>query len=780
MLAMMFIVTLVAGSIFAVTRDKLEAAWREIIETRFQSQTESLANMQKARLDSIQERCRELAADPKVFEALESGTAELPEEIQKDLLGRARVVQASASSFDAQTNRPGPSPPVTPGGIERFPGRMDGNFQRPSTTQVPWRPQDEETGAGGARRFGSESGAGRRRGFRQYGNNRQEAGLYSPDSGIAWLSSSGRVVPASSDPALPGAVAATADGKNDPKSATAAVTASGSAAAAAPSNKPATAGSQSEGGAGGGARNLHPASQDLRRRFPWGPPTFLNMALMDAEGHIRTLRSGPESEAQTEWLEKNKVKQVPTSQEVAYMAIKPEGNPYSSTSPVKREGQAAPPFIPLREVILTPIRKAASEAPIGALIVGLPVSTYGESALYDLKRQDKPGEMFTGLWIDDQLFSQTIPQAVRDSVSGIVRNNISTPGSEGDLSTITIDSRPYQILFRSLNASPSTPPAYQITLFSLAGLVDEKNEVRAKVLWFSAIAFGAAMLLSWLLSRRLVHPVQALVEGAHKIKNGLYDTRVAITTQDELATLAVAFNEMAEGLRQRERYRDILFQVSDDDIARQLIETACLGGERREISVLFCDIRSFTATTSGMAPEGIIDMLNEHMTALTDIVHRHHGVVDKFVGDLIMAIFGAPKSYGDDAGNAAACALEMVARREELNQTTAHPPLLMGIGVASGTVVAGCMGSENRLNYTVLGEPVNLASRLCSAAGPREVIVDPHTLSLLGARAAGHLLRPLLLKGFPDPVQPFHLTRLVETKAATASLPAGQAGKNPV
>ena len=188
-------------------------------------------------------------------------------------------------------------------------------------------------------------------------------------------------------------------------------------------------------------------------------------------------------------------------------------------------------------------------------------------------------------------------------------------------------------------------------------------------------------------------------------------------------------------------------------------------------------------TTNGMPPEGVIDLLNEHMTALTEIVHRHHGVVDKFVGDLIMAIFGAPKSYGDDAGNAAACALEMVVRRDALNQTTAHPPLLMGIGIASGTAIAGCMGSENRLNYTVLGEPVNLASRLCSSAGPREVIIDLGTAKILGPRAVGRQLSPLTLKGFPQPVQPVLLLQVhapgevpidpaIEAAAAPARTPS--------
>ncbi len=644
MLAMLFIVTLVAVSLFAVTRRSLDSAWRQIFEARFLSQMESLASLQKARLDSIGERCQELAGSATVIEAVQSEHGILPEEIHRELLERARVVRDSASSYESQNTGRGPSRAGGggPGGVG--PGGAFPDFQGP--------PSPQQLAA------------------------------------IAEMRGSG-LMPKEGTP---------------PRS---------------------------------------------RRDFRWVRPDTLDLALMDVSGRIHTLKAPTEPDAQTAWLEKNKVSRVPPSQEVAYLAVKPaEGSRFRMPM--------------LREVIITPVQKKGSDEALGALVVGLPVSTYGESALYDLNRRDKPGELFTGLWIDDQLFSRSIPREAIESVSAMVRNNLKNPGASKEAITVGIAGKPHQLLFRSLNPESSTPQAYQITLYSLAGLSEEQSVLRGQIIGFSGLAYGAAVLLCGLISRRMVHPVRKLVDGTRQIMLGHYDTRVAITTHDELATLATSFNEMAAGLKQRQQYRDILFQVSDDDIARQLIETACLGGERREISVLFCDIRDFTATTNGMPPEDVIDLLNEHMTALTEIVHRHHGVVDKFVGDLIMAIFGAPKSYGDDAGNAAACALEMVERRDALNQTTAHPPLLMGIGIASGTAIAGCMGSENRLNYTVLGEPVNLASRLCSSAGPREVIIDPHTAEILGARAIGRQLSPLTLKGFPQPVQPVLLQQLQE------------------
>jgi class 3 adenylate cyclase len=165
------------------------------------------------------------------------------------------------------------------------------------------------------------------------------------------------------------------------------------------------------------------------------------------------------------------------------------------------------------------------------------------------------------------------------------------------------------------------------------------------------------------------------------------------------------------------------------------------------VSVLFCDIRGFTALTERMSPTDVVELVNEHMTAMTAVVYEHRGVIDKFVGDLVMALFGAPKSYGEDALSAVRCARGMVAAREKLNAMSRHR-IEIGIGVASGTVVAGRMGSADRLSYTVLGERVNLASRLCSAAGPMEIFVDETTYLRIGAEIGADPLPELTLRGF--------------------------------
>src|SRR5437868_860351 len=166
-----------------------------------------------------------------------------------------------------------------------------------------------------------------------------------------------------------------------------------------------------------------------------------------------------------------------------------------------------------------------------------------------------------------------------------------------------------------------------------------------------------------------------------------------VRSPGELGEISAGLNEKGVGLAQKERDRTVLNLVADEKIAQQLVSgEIALGGELREVSILFCDIRNFTAMTQTMPPEEVIEMLNEHMTALTRVVKEHNGVLDKFVGDLLMAVFGAPVTHGNDPFDAAQCALGLLRQREALNQISRYQ-LTIGLGLATGPVVAGCMGS---------------------------------------------------------------------------------------
>ena len=156
-----------------------------------------------------------------------------------------------------------------------------------------------------------------------------------------------------------------------------------------------------------------------------------------------------------------------------------------------------------------------------------------------------------------------------------------------------------------------------------------------------------------------------------------------------------------------------------------------------------------------MDPRQVITMLNEHMTLLTTVAYDHGGVVDKFVGDLIMVTFGAPKSAADDAQRLARCALAMVRARAAANEGSSRP-IRIGIGCAFGTVVAGCMGSTQRLDYTVLGARVNLAARLCSKAPAMSVYIDAGVMDRIES-ASVQELPPLDAKGFSEPIRAFEL-----------------------
>jgi class 3 adenylate cyclase len=413
----------------------------------------------------------------------------------------------------------------------------------------------------------------------------------------------------------------------------------------------------------------------------------------------------------------------------------------------------------LQEVIVTKVIDEITGQILGAVMLAFPVPELLEAAPAAAKGTSREHMTLLGLFLDGRLFPRpgVVPEAALPSLARDVKDQIDRSPEPRDDFVVNIADEPYRVLYRAPNANSPLPMAYQVYLFSLADAVRDQRTRRLQMLGFAAIALAGALGLSLMLSNSLAVPIRELVAGTHEIQRGNFDVRVAVRSRDEIGQLTASFNEMAGELALKERYRHVLNMVSDEKIATELVRgNLVLGGERREISVLFCDIRGFTALTERMAPEEVIEVLNDHMTALTRVVKEHEGVVDKFVGDLIMALFGAPVRHGDDAVAAARCAVRMIEERETLNRTSRHK-IQVGIGVATGEAVAGCMGSADRLNYTVLGERVNLASRLCAKAGPMQVIIDQTTYERLGHAAHVDALQPLALKGFSDPVPAYRL-----------------------
>jgi adenylate cyclase len=226
------------------------------------------------------------------------------------------------------------------------------------------------------------------------------------------------------------------------------------------------------------------------------------------------------------------------------------------------------------------------------------------------------------------------------------------------------------------------------------------------------IAFWAGYLYSSTLTR----PITKLVEAAQKIASGDFKINLKFRGQDEIAHLSNAFNEMAKGLEERDRVKDTFNKFHNKEIAEKLLSGEVkLGGERKEATVFFSDVRGFTAMSESMQPEEVVEMLNEYMTRMVSIIRSHHGIVDKYIGDAIMGLWGVPIGSDDDLYNALRACLQMREELEKLNilrMSRGQNALKIGMGLNVGPVIAGNIGSVEKMEYTVIGDTVNLASRM--------------------------------------------------------------------
>lgn len=351
--------------------------------------------------------------------------------------------------------------------------------------------------------------------------------------------------------------------------------------------------------------------------------------------------------------------------------------------------------------------------------------------------------IFAGFPLDDQ-FTSLIRQSTASEIS-IVRSTSQISGSvvvdvvasslASDLSRqlsgqielhdstatqrIRLHDQTYGTRFRQINSAVAGgDQVYAVIQRSYRENEENLAVLRQRILDFSIAIVCLCLIAVILLARSFSKPIMRIADRVVRIQKGDYgagQSLPVVTSRDELGKLAESVENMAMGLAEREKVRDLLGKVVSHRVADELLRKKPeLGGEEKEVSILFADITGFTRLSEKLQPEQVLTILNTCLEQICRIIEKNNGIVDKFTGDGVMAVFGAPVTHNDDCLNAVKTAAEIRACLPAINRLLDQQGVSLDVrvGVHSGNVVAGNTGSSSRLNYTVIGDAVNLAARI--------------------------------------------------------------------
>jgi adenylate cyclase len=277
--------------------------------------------------------------------------------------------------------------------------------------------------------------------------------------------------------------------------------------------------------------------------------------------------------------------------------------------------------------------------------------------------------------------------------------------------------------------------------------------VGGAVVFLAALAFGAGLFALIYAARSISEPVDAVRRGLRRIESGDLDARLDVDDASEVGLLQAGFNRMATGLEERERLRDLFGRhVGRDVAAAALGAEVKLGGEEREIAALFIDIAGSTTLAARRPAAEVVGLLNRFFAVVVEVVEANGGLVNKFQGDAALSVFGAPVARPLPAADALRAARELA---ERLGREV--PELDFGTGVSAGVAVAGNVGAEERFEYTVIGDPVNEAARLCELAKerPGRVLASGRALDAAGGVEADdwRVEEGVVLRGRDEPTK---------------------------
>ncbi|MBO4385597.1 MAG: HAMP domain-containing protein [Treponema sp.] len=311
---------------------------------------------------------------------------------------------------------------------------------------------------------------------------------------------------------------------------------------------------------------------------------------------------------------------------------------------------------------------------------------------------------------------------------------------------------------------------FVITTISEKSVYAVINKTTYRIILVSLAVLFAAIILIRIFSNGITNPIKELVEASSKIERGEFELDMVPRTRDEIGLLTSSFVQMGKGLSEREKLMVSFSKFTNKTIAQKAASgELSLGGENRNATIFFSDIRSFTAMSEKMQPNEVVEFLNAYMTRMVECVNKTGGVVDKYIGDAIMAVWGAPESSGSAAGdalNAVTAALMMRDSLSSFNRERAArglAPVKIGCGINSGPVVAGQIGSEERMEYTVIGDAVNLASRTEALNKPfaTDVLITENTYNLIKDKVIVAEMPGVHVKGKTDAIKMFAVVNLV-------------------
>ena len=307
---------------------------------------------------------------------------------------------------------------------------------------------------------------------------------------------------------------------------------------------------------------------------------------------------------------------------------------------------------------------------------------------------------------------------------------------------------------------PATAPIRTKTGTPVAALVvevgAEQIDARLRPILYTGAATGIlgiifASLVAVILSRHMSRPLLSLKHALESIAKGNFDVQVEGDSVKEFAAVAQTVRQLAVGLQERDRVKSAVKSYLSPQVMDSVMGSAKgpeLHGERCKVTVMFCDIRGFTSMSENIRPEEAVHILNKVFEAMVTVIFKHGGTLDKFLGDGLMAIFGAPKPDTNQEENAVRAALEIQAELDEMNLAktmNALPEVHVGIGINSGVAIVGNIGAPQRMEYTAIGDTVNLASRLQSATSEMnvEILISEYTYNavrgIFKARSVGEV-----------------------------------------